>query len=127
MNADAQAWMDRAEYDLDTAEDMLKAERGPYVLFMCQQAIEKALKALLTERTGQLPRRTHDLLDLAREAGIEVGPELGELLGELTLHYTHVRYPDAGVELPEAEDMEKAHRFFEQTKEFVAWVKTRLE
>jgi len=40
-------WMDRVEYDLETARAMNKAGRYLYVLFMCQQAVEKALKALL--------------------------------------------------------------------------------
>jgi HEPN domain-containing protein len=41
-------WLDTAEYDLATAEAMLKAGRWLYVVFTCQQAIEKLSKGLYT-------------------------------------------------------------------------------
>lgn len=37
-------WAERAQYDLDTADAMFKAGRYLYVLFCCQQAVEKVLK-----------------------------------------------------------------------------------
>jgi len=37
-------WLDIAEYDLDTAEAMFLSGRWLYVVFMCQQAIEKLCK-----------------------------------------------------------------------------------
>lgn len=39
-------WLDIADYDLETAKSMLTSGRYLYVVFMCQQAIEKLLKAL---------------------------------------------------------------------------------
>jgi HEPN domain-containing protein len=41
MNPDAQRWRELALYDLGTADAMLSAGRYLYVLFCCQQAIEK--------------------------------------------------------------------------------------
>jgi HEPN domain-containing protein len=38
--------MEQALYDIDTAKSLLESNRPPYLLFMCQQAIEKALKSL---------------------------------------------------------------------------------
>jgi len=64
-------WADRARYDLETADAMLKAGRYLYVLFCCQQAVEKALKAVIVRRTGELPPRVHNLLRLADVAEIE--------------------------------------------------------
>ncbi len=43
-NPDAQRWHELAQYDLGTADAMLSAGRYLYVLFCCQQAIEKHLK-----------------------------------------------------------------------------------
>jgi HEPN domain-containing protein len=34
-------WLDIAQYDLDTAAAMFAAGRWLYVVFMCQQAIER--------------------------------------------------------------------------------------
>ena len=42
-----QKWLERVKYDIDTAEAMYSTGRYIYAIFMCQQAIEKSLKALL--------------------------------------------------------------------------------
>lgn len=43
MNRPAHAkWLERAEYDLDTAEAMITTARYIYAVFMCQQAVEIA-------------------------------------------------------------------------------------
>ena len=39
-------WFDIAHYDLETAEVMFNTGRWLYVVFMCQQAIEKLCKGL---------------------------------------------------------------------------------
>jgi len=83
-----------ADDDLAAAGDLLAGGRAGWVLFACQQAMEKALKALLTRQKGQLPPRTHDLLALARESGLELPMPLATLLADLTVYYTQARYPD---------------------------------
>ena len=39
-------WVERSQYDLDTAKVMLDTGRYLYVAYMCQQTVEKMLKAL---------------------------------------------------------------------------------
>ena len=39
-------WLQMAQYDLDTAVSMYKGSRWFYVIFMCQQAMEKLCKGL---------------------------------------------------------------------------------
>ncbi len=39
-------WLDTAEDDIGTADAMAASGRWPYVVFMCQQAIEKLVKGL---------------------------------------------------------------------------------
>ena len=53
-------WLRLAEYDLAAAETMLASGQTLYVVFTCQQAVEKALKAVVTKQTGAHPHRTHD-------------------------------------------------------------------
>jgi len=69
MDDISQQWNERARYDLDTADAMFKAGRYLYVLFCCQQAVEKALKAVVVLRTRELPPRVHKLVRLAEVAG----------------------------------------------------------
>ena len=57
-------WLDIAEYDLETARAMQSGGRYLYTVFMCQQALEKLLKAIyLTQKSEEAPR-THNLLYL---------------------------------------------------------------
>ncbi|MFH1653778.1 MAG: HEPN domain-containing protein, partial [Pseudomonadota bacterium] len=51
MGNETQLWIERADYDLDTAEAMLKSARYLYVAFACQQAVEKYLKAIIQKRS----------------------------------------------------------------------------
>ncbi|MDR2670629.1 MAG: HEPN domain-containing protein, partial [Oscillospiraceae bacterium] len=39
-------WLDIAKYDLTVAESMLRDGHWLYVVFMCQQAVEKLVKGL---------------------------------------------------------------------------------
>ena len=44
---DVKSWVDASQYDLETARALLESRRYLYVLFMCQQSLEKLLKAHL--------------------------------------------------------------------------------
>lgn len=48
-------------YDLETAKAMLNAGRYLYVVFMCQQAIEKLVKGIYVLYTGNEAVRTHNI------------------------------------------------------------------
>lgn len=56
-----QYWEDIAQYDLDTARAMFQSGRYLYVVFMCQQAVEKLSKGLYVLFTGEDPPRTHNI------------------------------------------------------------------
>lgn len=45
MSSQMNYWIELSEYDLETAEAMLKSKRYLYVGFMAHQAIEKIFKA----------------------------------------------------------------------------------
>lgn len=56
MKKDAKNWVQIAKYDLETAKAMMNSSRFLYVLFTCQQAVEKMLKALIVEFTKKLTK-----------------------------------------------------------------------
>ena len=119
---DLNEWISRSEYDLKTAEAMLKAGRYLYVVFCSQQAIEKRLKAIIVERSGQMPPRIHDLTRLADEAGVSSSEDQTHLLKELNNYYLESRYPEEQRILAEQTEKEFAQRILEQTKEYIAWL-----
>jgi HEPN domain-containing protein len=55
MRKDTQNWIDLAVYDLETARHMLATGRYLYVVFLCRLALEKMLKAHVTETTQTTP------------------------------------------------------------------------
>ena len=85
-------WLAQVDYDIATAEQMLHAGRYIYVIFMSYMALEKALKALVTEETQKLPPRTHNLIDLAQRAQVVLSQEQQDFLGKL--NSAVVRYPE---------------------------------
>ena len=51
MTSASDRWAEQARYDLETAQAMMESGRYLYVLFCCQQAVEKMLKALIANQT----------------------------------------------------------------------------
>jgi len=122
MNPDAERWRELAVYDLGTAEAMLTAGRYLYVLFCCQQAVEKHLKGLIVERCGIFPPRTHDLAKLAHEA--KIAPDGGQdlFLRTLTKYYVGTRYPEEVRALADEATRELSTRLLTQTKDLLRWL-----
>ncbi len=90
---DVRSWVDASRYDLDTARAMLGARRYLYVLFMCQQSLEKLLKACVMARTVEFPPRIHNLVRLADLAEFNLAEAEKALLERLSLYYIQSRYP----------------------------------
>ena len=126
MREQTEVWLEYAKRDLSAAEALYAHRRYAYVLFACQQAIEKTIKAVLVEQTGGLPRKIHDLVTLCREAGIALSPEQAELLGELTYLYIETRYPGMNTDAAFAMDTEDAEHYWSQTKEVCAWLREMI-
>ncbi|MAE70825.1 MAG: DNA-binding protein [Gemmatimonadetes bacterium] len=117
------AWMLRARSNLAIAgagaEDALYED----LCFEAQQAVEKALKALLIALEQSFPR-THDidtLLGLLVKLGESVPGELGDL-GDLSEYAVHTRYPTLA-EPVTREEYAKALRLAAGT---IQWVGERL-
>lgn len=87
-------WLRLAQADLASAELLLTPRTAANSLFHCQQAVEKALKALLVWHQRPFPK-THNLAVL-REECARVDPELAAKLHpavSLTPHAVAFRYP----------------------------------
>ncbi len=127
MDDIASQWAERARYDLDTADAMFKAGRYLYVLFCCQQAVEKALKAVVVRRTGELPPRIHNLPRLAEVAGLESSHEQARFLGELSAYYFQSRYPEEMRAAGSAITRELAQEVLGKTEQTIKWVLSTLQ
>lgn len=93
MIAEAKEWLEQAEYDLSVAESMFKARKYIYTVFMCQLALEKALKAIVVQKSGETPPKTHKLVYLAEIAQVNLAQEHLKFLGLLDAIGPSARYP----------------------------------
>ncbi|MEL9990044.1 MAG: HEPN domain-containing protein [Thermoproteus sp.] len=121
-------WFQQALRDLRTAENSLRSGDYYACAFWSQQAVEKAIEALLMSRG--LVVKTHDLLELGYMVRDELNIDISEVidhLRELTTHYTTARYPDAANGLPyEIYTERKARDLLDRAKEVVEWIRRRL-
>ncbi len=115
-------WAERGLYDLETARAMLQSERFVYVPFCCQQAVEKLIKGLVAKSTGKLPPRTHNLMLLAKRAGLEPGASQALLMRELTEYYVQSRYPEEIEPTSSMAWRDAARNPLERTEELVQWL-----
>ncbi|MBE2232277.1 MAG: HEPN domain-containing protein [Anaerolinea sp.] len=110
MNEQAQRWFEQAQHDLDAASKNYVIELYDVTLILCQQALEKGLKALYTAQTGQFPPRIHSIERLADLT--QMRSRLEQALLDLEDYYIRLRYPDFTGPLPyemaEASDAEQS-------------------
>ncbi|MDY0355099.1 MAG: HEPN domain-containing protein [Sedimentisphaerales bacterium] len=97
------------------------------MLFCCQQAAEKALKAVIVKKTGELPPRVHNLLRLAEVAGIPSNPEHRRFLGELSAYYIQSRYPEEVRTAGSTISRELAGSVLRRAEQTVQWVLSMLK
>ena len=94
MKKETENWLSGSEYDLVTAEHMLKTGRYLYVVFMCHLAIEKLLKAIVYEDTDKLPPKSHDLIYLSNLLRIQFPESLLDFIGKVNSASIVTRYPE---------------------------------
>ncbi|WP_025321058.1 HEPN domain-containing protein [Deferrisoma camini] len=128
MDEAVRYWVDLAEYDLGTADAMLRTGRYLYVGFMCHQTVEKDLKAWYQAARGELPPRTHNLRLLLQAIGAEkeVRAEDRRLIAELEPLNVETRYPENRARLEKALTRRKCDELVRRTAGFHTWIKSKL-
>ncbi|OGQ22903.1 MAG: hypothetical protein A3I05_08465 [Deltaproteobacteria bacterium RIFCSPLOWO2_02_FULL_44_10] len=94
MNARYEAWMDKAEDDLQFAEIGLREGFHAQVCFLSQQSIEKSLKGALVF-LGKAYPKTHSLRELSSLFSELNLRKWKEMLSVIDGYYIPLRYPDA--------------------------------
>ena len=120
-------WLERAEYDWETATVMMSSRRYLYVAFMCQQAIEKILKGVIQRETDKLPPYTHNLVALTENCSVRFSEEQLDFLALLTRYYLNTRYPDYKQKLAKEINKGKADELLKKTKEIYQCLKKKLK
>ena len=121
-------WLERVDYDLQTADAMLNSGRYIYTIFMCQQAVEKAMKAYISN-TGNEILPIHNLRRLAENSGLrsELNEEKLIKLDFLSQYYINARYKEDITELSKGITKEFSEEIIVFTKETVKWVIQKMK
>ncbi len=125
MRKEVEVWLQQSNDDFRGAEYNFDGKHYYIAAFLCQQAVEKALKALfLFEKKGEVPQ-SHSLIYLATNTSTP--NKYYSFLKELTPKFVDTRYPDASVDLPSRiYDKENTARLLEKSKEILLWIQKKL-
>jgi len=97
----ANTWLQQAKHDLEAARALREDGFWDTCALMCQQAAEKAVKALWIDVKQQDPPKVHSVGKVALELGATV--DLAKAINELSGDYMATRYPDMAVGTPFAQ------------------------
>lgn len=112
---------------------MLSSGRYLYVVFMCQQAIEKLVKGLFVLYKGEEPPRVHNIwnvfdrifdIDKFEKDERMVAEKYFAFFDELLAYYISERYPTYKEKLSQSITKEKASEVLVKTKEVFSWLKS---
>lgn len=118
-----QYWKDQANTDISTAEILIEKRKILHGLFFCHLTIEKALKAHYVKVNLKLAPKTHNLLYLVDNAGLELDDAQLKFLTILQKYQLEGRYPGDEISIPGTETAEK---YLQETKELLVWLMQRL-
>jgi len=125
MRKEIQNWWRQAEKDLEKAQWLSAGEHFDGTALYSQQAVEKALKALLLRTTKEKRIEGHSLVYLGKAAKVPARFLPG--LKKLSPQYFISRYPDVTEEAPyELYDEALAKEFLSIATEVLKWIKQQL-
>jgi len=121
-------WLDIAQYDLSVANSMLKSKHWLYVVFMCQQSIEKLVKGLYSFYLPDTPPHLHNIKTIVTRIEpylpFPIPSDTMEFFDELTAYYLNNRYPDFISKLSSQIGETEAADVLEKSKEVFTWLLT---
>jgi len=121
-------WLDRVEYDMDTAKAMLQTKRYIYVIFMCQQSVEKCLKAFLLHKGSDIVP-IHNLRRLCELSEIvnELQTSSLKKLDFLSRFYLNARYKEDIQELSRGITEGISKDFIAFSEEMIRWLCQKMK
>jgi len=119
-------WLEKSVEDLDTAKALLDAGQYNWCAFICQQSLEKVLKAGYVKKFKKIPPYIHKLERLTDILRLEPPEEILASIIEIDKYYLATRYPSykAAVNIT---DKAEAKEIYHKTEEAYEWLKQVLE
>jgi len=125
LRPETRLWWEQAKRDFRVASRTHASRDYDVAVFYCEQAVQKALKAVLLHRTARPPPKIHNLVTLGKMVG--VGGQMIEFLAALAPQYMRTRYPDAAGQVTTALfDGRISLSFLRGTKKVMTGCRNRL-
>ncbi|OGC10343.1 hypothetical protein A3J90_03800 [candidate division WOR-1 bacterium RIFOXYC2_FULL_37_10] len=118
-------WLEQSKEDLLSAKALLNAHRYTWCAFICQQTLEKCLKAIYVKEKKSIPPYIHKLERLCQILEIDLPNDLLESLIEIDKYYIASRYPSY-VEKLNIKKLDQAKKLFSKTEEIYQWLIKKL-
>jgi len=128
MNEKTRYWVEISDYDLETAEAMLRSKRYLYVGFMCHQTIEKIFKANFSAIKSETAPYSHSLSYIAKQGGFydSFTERQKDFIDQIEPLNIEARYPSHKERLLKSLTEEKCSEILQMTKELQQWIKEKL-
>lgn len=115
---------DQARKDLEVAEKIFKIKEYYMTAFLCQQAIEKSLKALMVKEKEKLIK-IHDIIILGRK--VNLPQELSRECEKISRAYIESRYGDFLDSAPYKKfNKTNSSEYLKIAKEVISWAKKNI-
>ena len=119
-------WLDKSNEDLISAKVMLDSARYSWCAFICQQALEKCLKAGYVKKKNQIPPYIHKLERLCEVLELSPPVVILDSIIKIDKYYIVSRYPTYRKEV-EISDKKIAEEVYKHTKEIYKWLIKQLD
>lgn len=88
-------WRKTAAHDYETMNGLFKIKRYSDSLFYGHIVLEKILKGLVVKETKKQAEYTHNLVNLAKDANVNLPETEMKMLAQINRFNIRTRYPDA--------------------------------
>ena len=128
MQSKISYWIELSDYDLETADAMLKTKRYLYVGFMCHQTIEKIFKAYFSKLNPETPPFSHSLSFLAKKGKFYefFSEDQKDFIDQIEPLNIEARYPSHKERLLRSLTENRCIELIQKTTDLQQWIKQKL-
>jgi HEPN domain-containing protein len=129
MTNKTKTWLELATNDLALAQELLDRKKNVYYsAHYCHQAIEKLLKAIVSQRTAKIPFPAHNFKILLDQAQLQDIPnDKKEFIFSLMPHYIGTKYPEDISNLYKLYTKSFVSKLYKETEKVFQWLKKYLK
>jgi HEPN domain-containing protein len=121
-------WLESAEHDFSTAKSLFDSKKYDWSLFIGHLVLEKTLKAIYIDRTGEmLPPKIHNLSRLAEVCSLELSQNERFDLDKINDFNIEARYPNFKLDFYKKCDEKYTTEYFYKIEEFYKWFQSLIK